>query len=350
MDLSTFLSQVYFGNTVQAYAIALGIVLSSVLIAKIAKFILENKLVKWAEKTKHKIGKLVVDILLRPLVFLITIIGVYIAVDYLFLPASIEKWIKAFFQILIALKLTSSVSYLIGLLIDYYFDQHKHLHNNTNLRAISKVTVRVLLWVSIFIVVVTNLGYNLNSLLAGLGIGGVAIAFAVQGILQDLFSSVSIYIDRPFQIGDYIVVGEKKGTVQSIGMKTTRIKTLQGEELVIPNAMLTGKEIENFRKMQERRIVFLFGIVYETPLAKLKKIPKMIEEIVVKHENARFDRAHFTTFGDFSLNFEVVYFINSAEYNDYMDLQQAINFELMEQFEKEKIEFAYPTQKVLVAR
>lgn len=344
------LSQTYFGNSVKAYLIALGIVFLSFLLAKFTRFVLENKLVQLTKKSENKILHLVVNVLLRPIAFLIGLLGIYIALDYLVLPFTFQRWILAGLQVLIALKIAQSLSHLIGLLLDFYFDKHLELKNNTNLRAISKVTVRVVLWVLILISVITNLGYNLNSLLAGLGIGGIAIAFAVQGILADVFSSVSIYIDRPFQIGDYIVVGTKKGTVKSIGMKTTRIQTLQGEELVIPNAMLTGKEIENFRKMEERRIVLAFGVTYETPLEKLKKIPQSIENIITKHTNAKFERAHFALFGDFSLNFETVYFIKSAEYKDYMDLQQTVNFELMEFFAKEGIEFAYPTQKVFMGK
>ena len=350
MDLSTFVAQVYFGNTVQAYAIAISIVVGARIVARLAKFILESKLAKLAMRTVNKADDLVVDVLLRPVIFLITIFGVYVAIDYLIFPEGADKWIKVFLQILIAFKLTASISYITSLVIDFYFDKEKNLKNNTNLRVMSKVGVKVLLWVIVFILVVTNLGYNLNSLIAGFGIGGVAIALAVQGILGDLFSSISIYIDRPFQIGDYIVIGSKKGTVKSIGLKTTRIKTLQGEELVVPNAILTSTEVENFRKMKKRRISFEIGILYETPLEKVKKIPEMIEKIIIKQEKTTFDRAHFSTFGDFSLIYGIVYFVDSGEYKEYLDIQQSINIELMEQFEKEKIEFAYPTQKVFVAK
>ncbi len=350
MDFSTILSQVYFENSVQTYLIALGIVIGARIIAKIAKYILENKLAQWAKKTENKIDDLIVDVLLRPVAFLITIFGVYIAVDFIFLPEGLEKWLKVFLQILIALKVTASLSYLLSLIIDYYFDNNCNLKDNTNLRAMSKIAVKILLWIIVFILVVTNLGYNLNSLIAGLGIGGVAIALAVKGILEDIFSSASIYIDRPFQIGDYIIFGTDSGTVKSIGMKTTRLQTLQGEELVIPNASLTSNNIQNFRKLKKRRVSFQIGILYETPLAKVKKLPETIEKIIENQDNATFDRAFFTTFGDFSLIYEIVYYVDSGDIKEYLAVQQSINFELMNKFEKEKIEFAYPTQKVFVAK
>lgn len=350
MDFSQILSQNYFGNSVENYLIALAIILGSILIAKILKFILEKKLSDFVTKTPNKIDDLLVDVLLRPIVFILTIVGLYVALEYLAIPESFNKWIKGFFQIIIAIKITSSLSKILVLILDYYFEKHPHLQNNTNLLYISKKSIAFLLWLVVIILIITNLGYNVNSLIAGLGIGGIAIALAAQNILGDLFSSISIFVDKPFQIGDFIVVGTQKGTVKSIGMKTTRLTTLQGEELVLPNALLTAQEVQNFRKMKKRRIVFQFGVLYETPLKKLKEIPQLVKEIFEDKAKAELDRVHFSTLGDFSLNFEVVYFLTTGDYNEYMDMQQSINLDLMESFEKHKIQFAYPTQKIFVAK
>jgi small-conductance mechanosensitive channel len=194
------------------------------------------------------------------------------------------------------------------------------------------------------------LGYNVNSLIAGLGIGGIAVALAVQNILGDLFSSFTLLLDKPFQVGDYIVIGADSGTVERIGMKTTRIKSLQGEELIVPNAELTGTRIQNFKKMTKRRVVFLIGITYETPHDKIKKVNDIVASIVNKSEHAELDRVHFKEFGDFSLNFEVVFYVNSSVYAVYMDTRQEINFALKEKFDKEGISFAYPTQTLFVEK
>ena len=196
--------------------------------------------------------------------------------------------------------------------------------------------------------ILSNLGYNISSLIAGFGIGGVAIALAVQNILGDLFSSLSIYFDKPFKIGDLIQVGSLTGKVRKIGLKTTRVTSLQGEEIIIPNAVLTGQNIQNFGKLKERRNKFSLGLTYETTTAKLKKIPNIIKKIIEDTTNTRFDRAHFSNFGDFSLNFEVVYYVLSQDYAEFMDSQQNINLKIKEAFEKEGIDMAFPTSTVYV--
>lgn len=218
--------------------------------------------------------------------------------------------------------------------------------------ASSMVTLlaRIALWCLGFLFVLSNLGIEITSLIAGLGIGGIAVAFALQGILSDLFSSFSIYFDKPFRIGDFIVVGDDAGTVERIGVKTTRIRTLQGEELVIANGELTSARVQNYKRMQERRIAFTLGITYETKAEKVRKVPELIKGAVEEVEHVRFDRAHFASYGDFSLNFEVVYHVDSPDYNEYMDRQQAINLGIMDAFLAEGIEFAYPTQTVYVKK
>jgi small-conductance mechanosensitive channel len=198
------------------------------------------------------------------------------------------------------------------------------------------------------IFIMSNLGFDVTSLVAGLGIGGIAVALALQSVLSDVFSSFSIYFDKPFQAGDFIIVGQHMGIVKHIGIKSTRIQTLQGEELIISNKELTSARVQNFKKMEKRRITFTFGVTYQTPVKKLKKIPEMVKEIVAKIELADLDRVHFRKYGDFSLNFEVVYYVKIPDYGKYMDTQQEINLALKERFEKEGIEFAYPTQTIFL--
>ena len=189
-----------------------------------------------------------------------------------------------------------------------------------------------------------NLGFKISAVIAGLGIGGVAVALAAQAVLGDLFSYFAIVFDRPFEIGDFIIIGEYLGSIEHIGIKTTRIRSLGGEQLVFSNTDLTNSRVRNYKRMEKRRVVFKLGVTYQTPLAKLKAIPGMIEEVIKNVKNTVFDRAHFSTYGDFNLVIEVVYYVLSSDYNKYMDTQQQINFAIKEEFEKEKIEFAYPTQ------
>ena len=196
------------------------------------------------------------------------------------------------------------------------------------------------------LLILSNLGIDITSLVAGLGIGGIAFAFAMKNILGDLFSSFAIFFDKPFLPGDFIRVGDQSGTVKKIGIKTTRVQASQGEEIVFSNQELTSTQIHNFKKLKERKIYFSFGVVYETPLKQIKEIPKIVKGIISEISEARFDRAHFNRFDDSALNFDVVYFVETDDYKKYMDIQQKINIEIMEVFEKEKIEMAYPTQVI----
>ncbi|MFN3484834.1 MAG: mechanosensitive ion channel family protein [Planctomycetota bacterium] len=209
---------------------------------------------------------------------------------------------------------------------------------------------RVALWTAVFLLILDNFGVRVTALLAGLGVGGIAVALAVQNILGDLFASISIVLDRPFEIGDFIVVGDCLGTVEYIGLKTTRVRALSGEQIVFSNSDLLSSRIRNFKRMYERRVVFTIGVTYETPYEKLTAIPGMLRSIVEAQPNVRFDRAHFQRYGEYALVFEVVYFVQRPEYNVYMDVQQAINLEIYRRFAAEGIEFAYPTQTVLVQR
>ena len=210
--------------------------------------------------------------------------------------------------------------------------------------------VRVVIWSVVLLVILDNLGVDITTFIAGLGVGGIAVALAAQNILGDLFASLSIVLDKPFVVGDFVAVGDHLGRVEKVGIKTTRIRSLSGEELILSNNDLLSSRIRNFGRMFERRIVFSLGVTYQTPASKLERIPTMIREAIEAQEDVRFDRAHFQKYGDFALIFEVVYYVKSRDYNRYMDIQQAINLRLFAQFETEGIEFAYPTQTLYLQK
>lgn len=206
------------------------------------------------------------------------------------------------------------------------------------------------LWLIMILMSLANLGVNIIALIAGLGIGGVAIALALQNILSDLFASLSIVLDKPFVIGDFIAVDEFKGTVEHIGLKTTLIRSLEGEQIVFSNNDLLKARLRNYKRMYERRASFHFGVSYNTSLKNLKEIPLFVRNIIEEIENTRFDRAHFSKIGNSSFQFEVVYWVISPEYKFYMDIQQNINFELINIFEKENIKLAFPTRTIKIER
>ncbi|MCG6988277.1 MAG: mechanosensitive ion channel family protein [Gemmatimonadetes bacterium] len=213
------------------------------------------------------------------------------------------------------------------------------------------VAARLVLWSMVVILSLDTLGVNVSALVAGLGVGGVAVALAAQSVLADLFASLSIVFDRPFVLGDFLIVGDLLGSVEEIGLKTTRLRSLSGEQLVFSNTDLLGSRIRNYGRMYERRVVFSVGVTYQTPREKLEHIPVIIREAILKQgDRVRFDRAHLQSFGDFAIVFESVYYVLVADYTAYMDVQQDIYLTIHERFEAESIEFAYPTQTLFLEK
>lgn len=217
----------------------------------------------------------------------------------------------------------------------------------TAVRAIGLIG-RILLWSVLFIVALDNFGIDITALVAGLGIGGIAIALAVQNVLQDLLAYISIVVDKPFVYGDFLILDEFAGSVEHIGIKSTRLRSLSGEQLVFSNSDLLGSRVRNFKRMYERRIAFSVGVTYDTPRETLEQIPTMLREAVEGRESIRFDRSHLKAFGASSIDFETVYFVTEPDYVVYMDRQQAINLAIHRAFESSGIEFAFPTQSIHV--
>lgn len=210
--------------------------------------------------------------------------------------------------------------------------------------------LKVVLVVTVILFTLNNLGVNVTTFIAGLGVGGIAIALATQNILGDLFSSLSIVMDKPFVVGDFISIGEWQGTIEHIGLKTTRLRSVNGEQIVVSNSDLLASKIRNYKRMDERRVVFQLGVTYSTKREDLKRAPELIENIIKKYEYTRFDRAHFLGFGASSLNIDVVYFITKPDFNFYADTHQKILLEIGEVFEKNGLDFAFPTQTIILEK
>jgi small-conductance mechanosensitive channel len=209
---------------------------------------------------------------------------------------------------------------------------------------------RLVIWSAVVLLTIDNLGYDVTALVAGLGIGGIAVALALQNVLGDLFASLSIILDKPFVVGDFIIVGDMLGVVEKIGLKTTRVKSLSGEQIVFSNGDLLSSRVRNYKKMQERRVAFKFGVLYSTPVDELEKIPGYVKEIIEGLDQTRFDRAHFQAFGASSLDFEIVYYVLGADYNLYMDIQQTINLGIARKLQERGVGFAFPTRTVHLLR
>jgi small-conductance mechanosensitive channel len=333
-SLAPILQRVVLGNTVQAYAEVLVVTLAIVAGLEVIQRIVIARLSRMAEKTESKLDDYIIAQFKRVGLPVYVFIGLYLATRSLVLSPTIQL-LQGIFTYLIARS--------------YLKMRADDPNRDTVIRNLS-LAVGLVLWLAGAVFVLDNMGIKITGLVAGLGIGGIAVALAAQTVLEDAFSSFSIFLDRPFEIGDFIIVGDLLGVVEHVGFKTTRVRSLHGEQLVFSNKDLTSSRIRNFKRMQERRIVFTIGAVYQTPLSKMQKIPRMIEELFKTVDLGRFDRAHFKAFGDFSLDIEIVYYVLSADYGRYMDIQQEVNFKIMEAFEREGIEFAYPTQTLILEK
>lgn len=340
------------GNSGKNYLIAIGIFLVSLLILKIFRKKIFFHLKERAKKTKTEIDDILIEIIesIKPPFYFF--VALYFTLYSLILPEKIQKIVNSLFILVIVYQAIRALHIFVDRVSKKFLEKkegREKIKGEAAIKALRTI-LKIFLWVVAVLIILSSWGININSLIAGLGIGGIAVALAIQNILGDIFSSFSLVLDKPFEIGDFIAIGQYCGTVKKVGIKTTRIQTLQGEELVVSNKELTETKVQNFGKMKERRIQFRFGVCYETPLEKLKKIPEIVREIIENVEGARVDRVHFKEFGDFALIFEVVYYILSPDYLQYMNIQQEINFKLKESFEKEKIEFAYPTQTIYLSQ
>jgi small-conductance mechanosensitive channel len=209
---------------------------------------------------------------------------------------------------------------------------------------------RVLIWSFVLLLILDNVGIDVTALVAGLGIGGIAVALAAQNILGDLFASLSIAFDKPFLVGDFLVLEDYMGSVEHIGIKSTRLRSLSGEQIILSNADILKSRVRNYGRMRERRVVMAHGITYDTPLEKVRQVPGIIRAAIEAQKDTRFDRSHFMKHGDSALEFESVYYVTAADFNRYADIQQALNLEIHERFAELGIEFAYPTQRLYLSR
>lgn len=346
--LQEIIYHTFWRNSILNYLICLTTFIIGIIAVRILKKLSLKVVNAWTEKTATPSDDFLVKTIeykLKPLLYWLAF---YLSIRSLDFNPTLEKGFSTigliFFTILGGRLLLEIIIYILE---NYWKSQDRYLTNQHALYAIVTV-VRIVFWGLAFIILLDNLGIKISALLAGLGIGGIAIAFAAQAILVDMFSYVTIFFDRPFEIGDLIIIDNYVGTVEHIGIKTTRLRSLSGEQLIFSNTDLTNSRVRNYKRMENRRVVFQLGLTYETKLENLKEVPLVIEEIIKRVEDTVFDRAHFFSYGDFSLNFEIVYYINGNDYNKYMNIQQEINFAIKEEFAKRGIQFAYPTQTLFL--
>ncbi len=349
MNIEEIFSRTYLGNSAESWLWALG---AAIVLALVFNFILKRfirSFASLAEKTETDLDDLVSALLGKISIILIIIFSVYVATFFLDLTQQVREFRKS----VVIICLLVQVGLWGGGFIDYYVGKKLSEIGTgagasiTHVRSLGFFAKSVL-WVILLILTIDNLGFDPTTIIAGLGVGGIAVALALQNVLGDVIASLSIILDKPFEVGDFIVVGDMRGDVEHIGLKTTRVRSISGEQLVLSNGDLLQSRIKNYKRMDSRRILFSLGVVYETSYDNLARVPELVKEIIDAEPKARFDRAHFSGYGDFSLNYEIVYFVLSPLFEDYMDLQQRINLKIFKRFSEEGIEFAYPTRKVFL--
>jgi small-conductance mechanosensitive channel len=349
LALSNLLQQYLGLSQIVSEIIAFAVIFTlAIVIAWVGHSLFKRYLCRWAKKTETNLDDAILRNVRAPIFLLAILFGLYYGlVGVASLQAYSENIATAFTvgEILVA---TFTITRVINVLISWYAEQSvkRGTKISNHILFILKKVLQIVIYVFALVIILGVFGQDLSGVVVGFGVGGIAIALAIQNILSDALTAFSIYFDHPFEIGDFIVVGDYAGTVTKIGIISTRIQLLQGEELIISNKNLISTSVRNFKKLERRRIVFAVKVTYDTSIDKLKKIPKIIGKIIDDTKLAELDRIHFQQFGDFSLDFEVVYYITTGDYNTYMDIQQRINYGIMEEFEKEKIEMAYPTQKI----
>lgn len=348
---TTMLHRSFLGNELVAYLMMAGLLLGGFLAVRIFQWLVIGQLERWAQRTSTVIDDFLISALRRALLPVLYYGVVYLALRSLTLNAGIDRALTFIGVVLITF---ASIRFLMQaiqfVLFSVWLPTRPDAANlERQIKALLPI-VTILVWALGLVFLLDNLGFKVSTIIAGLGIGGVAVALASQAVLGDLFSYFAIMLDRPFELDDFIIVGDFMGTIEHIGIKTTRIRSLGGEQLVFSNKDLTDSRVRNYKRMQLRRVVFKLGVTYATPTEKLQKATEMIQDIIKKTPDTRFDRAHFFAYGDFNLVIEVVFYVLSADYNKYMDVQQTINLAIKEAFKKEGIEFAFPTQTVHLHR
>lgn len=345
--MNEFLRQKYFDNTIQEYLLATGIlILTFFAILFLKKFFL-SRIKKRIEESGYNKFHYIEKITNRLLVPALFLGAVYVALEYLSFGKEADKIISIIYIVILTYFIIRFSIALLRFLLDRYFQRNRSEEELKRIQPLYGI-INLLIWVIGLIFLLDNLGFQVTTIVTGLGITGIAVALAAQALLGDLFSYFVIFFDRPFEVGDFISFDGNSGNIEKIGIKTTKIRSLSGEQLIVANSKLTNTVVHNFKRLERRRVILKLGVTYQTPLEKLEAIPELVKSIITKNELVEFDRGHFANYGDFSLNFEFVYFILSSDYKTYMDIQQKINFDIYHEFEKEKIEFAYPTQTIFV--
>jgi small-conductance mechanosensitive channel len=336
-----------FGNAIRSWSIAGSITVAVWVVLSVIKVFAARRLTALSERTATELDDVAAEVVRKIRWYLILAIALRAGSVALTLPDGISRGIRQFLAIAVLLQLAVWGNAIIGYWIRRWGQKRGGTNGGSTLGAINALA-KAVLWIVIGILALRNvLDYDISALLTGLGIGGIAIALAVQNILGDLFAALSIVLDKPFEVGDAIAVDTFVGTVEHVGLKTTRVRAVSGEQVIFSNADLLRSRVRNLKRLQERRALQVIGVTYSTTADVIAEIPALLRRVVEAQPQTRFDRAHFVGFGESALNFELVYFVRSPEYLVFMDTQHAVNLGILREFSGRGIDFAFPTRTIV---
>jgi small-conductance mechanosensitive channel len=342
--MEKFLQYTFLGNTVYSWLFAMGIVVVSVIGIRLFRFVVLKRLKTWSASTSATWDDLLVIGIERLIVPILYVGSMYFAISTLRLSPQADKVLHIIYMAALTFCVLRLVSAVFRRLLMKVTKRRNEQGDGEQSVSGLMIVLNIVIWILGIIFLIDNLGYNVTTLITGLGIGGIAVALAAQTVLGDLFSYFAIFFDKPFEIGDSITIGDQSGTVEKIGIKTTRIRTLSGDQLVCSNSDLTNSRVNNFKRLENRRIVFVLRVIYNTPSEKLEEIPGLVKAIIDKQPHVDYGRGHLADLADWSINFEFVYNVLSPDYGIYMDVQHAIYLEILKVFKEKSICFAFPTQ------
>jgi len=346
--MKEFFAKEFYYNTVGDWAIALIIIVGTLVAAKMLYWVFGKVVKKITARSKTKLDDIIVDMLEEPIVLIATIIGVWFAVGQLNFPEGILDWIDKVYWVMIALTITWLLARLVDAVIREYIvplAAKTEGDLDDQIIPIIRKAIRATIWILGIIIAMNNAGYNVGALLAGLGIGGLALAMAAKDTVANIFGGVTIFTDKPFQINDRVKINGFDGTITEIGIRSTRLKTLENRIVTIPNSKFTDGMVENVTSEPHRKVVLKLGVTYDTTADKIQAGMKALQAIVDENENLEENSViSFTEFGDFALGILFIYYISKD--SDIMGAQTAVNLEIKKRFEKIGIEMAFPTQTI----
>ena len=342
------LQQSYYGNTVKDYLL----VITALVVGWLILQLIKRWIIKYAKAITGKTDNLYDDVLVSiaekffiPYLYLVINFNI---IRQLNLSISVDRVLEVALTVITVIFAARLINYAIHFSIEKYMKRREEGPARMKQLTGILLVIKVIIWLLGILFFLDNVGYKVTTVVAGLGVGGIAIALAAQNILGDLFSYFVIFFDKPFEVGDFIAMGDKSGTVERIGIKTSHVRSVAGEQLVMPNAELVKSVIHNYKRQEKRRITFKIGVSYDTTAEQLASIPNIIKQAIENNEKTLVERSHLLSLGDSSINFETIYLIDSADYNVYMDINQAVNLEVLRQFRDRGIDIAYPSRKLII--